>query len=152
MVKDVDAVCTFGQQSKMNRVSDLQMAAAITIPKISTIPKLLKSHNVSYKLGENAGTWYQRFNNFCLMIGIYLPPPNTMQKNSKMGKEWDSKALTFVFYSCFVKMERVLTHIISSPKFFPDSMQDELQLNPKPYNFLCLFMALHSNSVPHLSR
>jgi hypothetical protein len=128
LVKDVDMIYTFGQQSKSNRVADLQTAAGVTIPEISTIPKLLKSHNVSYKSGDNAATWYQRFNNFCLMIGIYLPPPNAMEKNSEMGKEWDSKALPYVFYSRFAKMEKVLTHIISSPKFFPDSMQDELQL------------------------
>jgi hypothetical protein len=77
-VKNVGMICTFGQQSKMNRVADLQTAAGVTIPDISTIPKLLKSHNVGYKVGDNAGTWYQRFNNFCLMIGIYLPPPNAM--------------------------------------------------------------------------
>lgn len=93
LVKDTDMVFTFGQQSKMNRVAELQTAAAVTIPEISTIPKLLKSHDVGYKVSDNAGTWYQRSNNFCLMIGIYLPPPNAMQKDSEMGKEWDSKAL-----------------------------------------------------------
>lgn len=30
-------------------------------------------------------------------------------------------------------------------------MMDDLQLNPKPYNFLRLFMAIHSHAVPDLS-
>jgi hypothetical protein len=152
LVKNPDSIFPFGQQTVHNRIMDLQMAAAVTIPDVSTLPKLLKSHNVGFKEGDNASTWYSRFNNFCLvMIGIYLPPPSAMEKNSEMGKEWDDKALPFVFYSRFSRMERVLSHILLSPDFFPKSMMDELQLNPKPYNFLRLFMALHSNSVPDLS-
>jgi hypothetical protein len=64
------------------------------------------------------------------MLGIYLPPPNAMEKNSEMGKEWDSQALPFVFYSRLNKMERLLSHILLSPDFFPKTMSDELQLNP----------------------
>mmetsp|Transcript_3560 Transcript_3560/g.6720 ORF Transcript_3560/g.6720 Transcript_3560/m.6720 type:complete len:615 (-) Transcript_3560:1923-3767(-) len=130
---------------------DLQTAAAVPIPDVSNLPKLLKAHNVGFKEGDNASTWYLRFNNFCLMLGIYLPPPSAMEKNSEMGKEWDDKAVPFVFYSRFSRMERVLSHILLSPDFFPKSMMDELLLNPKPYNFIRLFMALHSNSVPDLS-
>ena len=151
LVQDPDHVFPFGQQSVTSRINDLQTAALVTIPDVSTLPKLLKAHNVAYKDGDNAASWYLRFNNFCLMLGIYLPPPNAMEKNSEMGKEWDSKALPHVFYSRFNKMERVLSHILFSPEFFPKAMSDDLHLNPKPYNFLRLFMALHSNSVPDLS-
>jgi hypothetical protein len=151
LVKDPDKVLPFGQQSVASHLNDLQTAAAATVPDVSTLPKLLKSHNVAYADGDNASTWYLRFNNFCLMLGIYLPPPNAMEKNSEMGKEWDSKALPNVFYLRFTKMEHILSHILLSPGFFPKSMSDDLHLNPKPYNFLRLFMALHSNSVPDLS-
>jgi hypothetical protein len=74
-----------------------------------------------------------------------------MEKNSEMGKEWDSQCLPFVLYSRMQKMEKVLAHILTSPDFFPKDMSDELQLNPNPYNFLRLFMATHSHSVPDLS-
>lgn len=153
LVKDPNYFYPFGQQSIQGRISDLQAAAASTsLPEVSSLPKLLKSHNVGYKDGDNAATWCARFNNFYLMIaGIYLPPPNLMKKDSEMGKEWDSQHLLFVFYSRFAKMEKLLSHILFTPDFFPKSMLDELQLNPKPYNFLCLFMALHSHSVPDLS-
>jgi hypothetical protein len=116
------------------------------------LPKLLKFHNIGYKEKNNAATWYNRFNRFCLMIGIYLPPPNAMQKDSEMGSKWDSNALPFIFYSRLAKIDKVLSCILQSPDFFPKNMNDELQLNPKPYNFLRrLFMALRSNSVPELS-
>jgi hypothetical protein len=151
LVKLTDQIIPFGQQSVQGRIMDLQVAATANVPDVSTFPKLLKSHNVGYKEGDNAATWYARFNNFCLMLGIYLPPPNAMKKDSEMGVEWDSQALPFVFYSRFSKMEKVLSHILFAPEFFPKYMQDELQLNPKPYNFLRLFMAIHSNSVPDLS-
>lgn len=151
LVKDAMSVCPFGQQSTIQRIDDLQTAAATTIPEVTTLPKLLKSHNVGYKDGDNAATWYNCCNDFCLMIGIYLPPPNAMKKNSEMGTEWDSNALPFVFYSRSAKMEKVLSHILHAPDFFPKCMTDELQLNPKPYNFLRLFMALRSSSVPDLS-
>jgi hypothetical protein len=152
LVKDRNDIYPFGQQSIQARVSDLQAAAATSLPEVSSLPKILKSHNVGYKEGDNAAAWYGRFNNFCLMIGIYLPPPNSMQKNSEMGREWDSQSLPFVFYSRFAKMEKLLSHILFTPAvFFPKTMMDELQLNPKPYNFLRLFMALHSHSVPDLS-
>jgi hypothetical protein len=49
------------------------------------------------------------------------------------------------------KMEKVLAHILTSPDFFPKDMNDDLQLNPNPYNFLRLFMAAHSHCVPDLS-
>jgi hypothetical protein len=74
-----------------------------------------------------------------------------MEKNSEMGREWDSNCLPFVIYSRFNKMEKVLSHILNTPEFFPKSMYDDPQLNPKPYNFLWLFMSLHSSSVPDLS-
>jgi hypothetical protein len=151
LVKDPRHIYSFGQQSTSSRISDLQAAANVTIPDVAVLPKLLKSHNVSYKDGDNASTWYLRFNNFCLMIGIYLTPPSAMEKNSEMGKEWDSQSLPYVFYSRFNKMERVLSHILFSPDFFPKSMSDDLQLNPNPYNFLCLFMTLKSHAVPELS-
>jgi hypothetical protein len=73
-----------------------------------------------------------------------------MQKDSEMGKEWDSNSLPFIFYSRLAKMEKVLSHILLAPDFFPKSFHDELQLNPRPYNFLRLFMALRSSSVPEL--
>jgi hypothetical protein len=85
------------------------------------------------------------------MIGIYLSPPKAMEKNSIMGKEWDNRALPKVFYSRFEKMKKILSHILCSPDFFPKELQDDLQLNPHPYNFLRLFMALHSHAVPDLS-
>jgi hypothetical protein len=74
-----------------------------------------------------------------------------MEKNSEMGKEWDSQSIPHVFYSRFNKMERILSHILLAPGFFPKFMLDDLHLNPKPYNFLRLFMAVHSHSVPDLS-
>jgi hypothetical protein len=85
------------------------------------------------------------------MIGIYLSPPKAMEKNSIMGKEWDNRALPKVFYSRFEKMKKILSHILCSPDFFPKELQDDLQLNPHPYNFLRLFMALYSHAVPDLS-
>jgi hypothetical protein len=151
LVLDKSKIIPFGQQTVHERIMDLQTAAAANIPDVSTLPKLLKSHNVGFKTGDNAATWYSRFNDFCLMLGIYLPPPNSMKKNSEMGTEWDSKGLPYVFYSRFNKMEKVLSHILFTPDFFPQTMADELQLNPKPYNFIRLFMALHSHSVPDLS-
>jgi hypothetical protein len=151
LIRDEGNICPFGPQSRQQRISHIQTAAASTIPDVTTLPKLLKSHNVGFKDGNNAATWYNHFNDFCLMIGIYLPPPNAMKKDSKMGTEWDSKSLPFVFYSRIAKMEKVLSHILLSPDFFPKTMNNELQLNPKPYNFLRLFMALRSNSVPDLS-
>lgn len=151
LVKNPMDVCPFGQQSTDQRINDLQTAATTSIPEVTTLPKLLKSHNVGYKEGDNAATWYSRLNDFCLMIGIYLPPPNAMKKDSEMGREWDSNTLPFVFYSRIAKMEKVLTHILHAPDFFPKSLSDKLQLNPKPYNFLRLFMALRSSSVPDLS-
>lgn len=150
LVKNEDNICPFGQQSVQQRIADLQTATASTIPDVTSLPKLLKSHNVGYKEGDNAATWYNRFNDFCLMIGIYLPPPNAMQKDSEMGKEWDSNSLPYVFYLRLAKMEKVLSHILLAPDFFPKSFNDELQLNPRPYNFLRLFMALRSSSVPDL--
>jgi hypothetical protein len=151
LVRDVANICPFGQQSVQQRIADLQAAATSTIPDVTTLPKLLKSHNVGFKDGDNAASWYHRFNDFCLMIGIYLPPPNAMLKDSEMGKEWDSNSLPCVFHSRLAKMEKVLSHILLAPDFFPKSFNDELQLNPKPYNFLRLFMALRSSSVPDLS-
>jgi hypothetical protein len=151
LVRDPDKIIPFGQQTVQDRITELQTAAAANIPDVSTLPKLLKSHNVGYKTGDNAATWYLRFNDFCLMLGIYLPPPNSMKKDSEMGNEWDSQGLPYVFYARFGKMEKVLSHILFTPDFFPKSMSDELQLNPRPYNFLRLFMALHSHAVPDLS-
>lgn len=75
LVQDTDSIYPFGQQSIQQRIADLQAAAVATIPDVTTLPKLLKSHNVGFKEGDNAATWYSRFNDFCLMIGIYLPPP-----------------------------------------------------------------------------
>jgi hypothetical protein len=143
LVQDTDNICPFGQQSVQQRIADLQAAVIATIPDVTTLPKLLKSHNFGFKDRDNASTWYSRFNNFCLMIGIYLPPPNAMLKDSEMGKEWDSNALPCVFYSRLAYS--------SSPRLLSQEYSDELQLNPKPYNFLRLFMALRSNSVPDLS-
>jgi hypothetical protein len=150
-VLDPTSIVPFAQESVQNRIADLQSIAMTNIPDVSSIPKLLKSHNVSFKKDDNASTWYQRFHNFCAMIGIYLPPPKAMEKNSIMGKEWDSGNLPKVFYSRFPKMKKVLTHILFAPEFFPKDLQDDLQLNPHPYNFLRLFMALHSHAVPDLS-
>jgi hypothetical protein len=151
LVQDPSFIIPFSQESANARIADLQTIAMTNIPDVSSIPKLLKSHNVAFKKDENAMTWYQRFHNFCAMIGVYLTPPKAMEKNSIMGKEWDNKALPLVFYSRFEKMKKILSHILFSPDFFPKEMQDDLQLNPHPYNFLRLFMALHSHSVPDLS-
>jgi hypothetical protein len=74
-----------------------------------------------------------------------------MEKTSVMGKEWDNNALPNVFYSRLPKMKKILSHILLSPDFFPKDFQDDLQLNPDPYNFLRLFMALNSHAVPDLS-
>jgi hypothetical protein len=75
-----------------------------------------------------------------------------MEKNSiMMGREWDNDGLPKVFYSRCAKMKKVLSHILFSPDFFPKEFQDDLQLNPDPYNFLRLFMALNSHAVPDLS-
>jgi hypothetical protein len=55
------------------RVVELQPAMTATLPDVSTLPKLLKSHNVGYNNGDNTATCYLQFNDFCLMLGIYLP-------------------------------------------------------------------------------
>ena len=122
-----------------------------TIPDVSSIIKVLKSHNISFKSGDNASTWYLHLHNFCNIIGIYLTPLKAMEKNSEMGKEWDSLCLPNVLYEWLNKMEKILSHILTFLEFFPKDMNDELQLNPNLYNFLCLFMATHSHSVPELS-
>jgi hypothetical protein len=49
-----------------------------------------------------------------------------MEKDSKMGKEWDSKSLPFVFYFRFTKMEWISSHIFLTHDFFPKSMNDDL--------------------------
>jgi hypothetical protein len=68
-----------------------------------------------------------------------------------MGKEWDAGCLPHVLFARMHKMEKNLAHIVTSPDFFPADIQDDLQLNPNPYNFLRLFMAVYSHSVPDLS-
>jgi hypothetical protein len=150
-VLDPSSIVPFAQESVTGRVADLQSIEMTNIPDVSSIPKLLKSHNVSFKKDDNASTWYQRFHNFCAMNGIYLMPPKAMEKNSVMGREWDSGNLPKVFYLCFAKMKKVLTHILFAPDFFPKELQDDLQLNPHPYHFLRLFIASNSHAVPDLS-
>jgi hypothetical protein len=59
-----------------------------------------------------------------------------------MGKEWTSDCLPLAFHDKFVQSERIIGHILRSPKFLPDKYKDELMLSPKPYNFLRLFIAL----------
>jgi hypothetical protein len=118
-VKDRDCIYPFGQQSTAQRIDNLQTAAATTIPEVTTLPKLLKSHNVGYKDGDNAATWYSRFNDFCLMIGIYLPPLNAMKKDSEMGTEWDSNALPFVSLFSPCQDGKSPSHILRAPDFFP---------------------------------
>lgn len=151
LVQDNDLVIPFSQESKAARVIELQNLAMTYIPDVSSIIKLLKSHNVAFKSGDNASTWYVKFHNFTNIVGVYLVPPKAMEKNNIMGKEWNSRILPTVLYDRQAKMTKVLSHIITSPDFFPIDMQDELQLNPDPYNFLRLFMANHSHSVPELS-
>jgi hypothetical protein len=151
LIQDINFIIPFSQESVKTRIADLQTIAMTNIPDVSSIPKLLKSHNVAFKKDENASTWYLRFHNFCAMIGVYLSPPKAMEKTSVMGKEWDNQALPRVFYSRFEKMKKILFHILCAPDFFPKEFQDDLQLNPHPYNFLRLFMALHSHAVPDLS-
>jgi hypothetical protein len=151
LVKNPDTIVTFGMETKQMRVDQLQSLAYTSIPEVSSIIKLLKSHNVGYKRGDNASTWYMKLHNFCNIIGVYLTPPKAMEKHSEMGREWDAGCLPHVLYARINKMEKVLAHIITSPDFFPSDMQDDLQLNPNPYNFLRLFMAVHSHSVPDLS-
>jgi hypothetical protein len=152
LVQDTNCIVPFSQESIKSRLADLQSIAMTSIPDVSSIPKLLKSHNMAFKKDKNASTCYQRFHNFCAMIGIYLPPPKAMEKSSIMGKEWDNNALPKVFYSRFEQMKKVLSHILFSPGFFPKEFQDDLQLNPDPNNFLrLLFMALNSHAVPDLS-
>jgi hypothetical protein len=58
LVKDSNYIYPFGQQSIQGRISDLKAAAATSLPEVSALPKLLKSHNVGYKDGDNAATWY----------------------------------------------------------------------------------------------
>jgi hypothetical protein len=151
LIQDKSVIIPFSQESIDTRIADLQSIARTNIPDVSSIPKLLKSHNVPYKKDENTSTWYLRFNNFCAMIGIYLTPTKSMLKDSVMGKEWDNKGIPRVFYFRHSKMEKVLSHILFSPDFFPKDLQDDLQFNPNPYNFLRLFMALKSHAVPELS-
>jgi hypothetical protein len=64
LVKDPSNICPFRQESIQYRIADLQTAATVNIPDVSTLPKLLKSHNVGFKDGDNATTWYLHFNNF----------------------------------------------------------------------------------------
>jgi hypothetical protein len=98
LVKGNTQIVPFGQETVQSRVFYLQAGAAIVpLPDVSLIPKLLKSHNVAFKDGDNIMIWYQCFNNFCMMIGIYVPPPKAVEKNSKMGKEWDNMVLPHVF-------------------------------------------------------
>jgi hypothetical protein len=78
LVKDPDAIVPFGMETKPMRIDQLQSLAYTSIPEISSIVKLLKSHNVSYKKGDNASTWYQKLHNFCNIIGVYLTPPKAM--------------------------------------------------------------------------
>jgi hypothetical protein len=151
LVQNPQFIVPFAQESMITRINDLQSIATTTIPDVTSIPKLLRSHNVSFKKDDNATTWYLRFHNFCAMIGIYLTPTKAMTKTSEMGREWDNVALPKVLYSRFPKMEKVLTHILFAPDFFPKELQDDLQLNPQPYNFLRLFMATNSHAVPELS-
>ena len=93
LVQNNASIIPFSQESPSSRIADLHSIAMTNIPDVASIPKLLKSHNVSYKKDENASTWYLRFNNFCAMIGIYLTPTKAMLKDSFMGKEWDNKGL-----------------------------------------------------------
>ena len=151
LVTNLKSIIPFGNQSVHNRVIELQNAAMVKLPEVSSLPKMLKSHNVSFKENSNVSTWYYNFNKFCLTYGIYLSPPNAMDKLSEMGLEWDSGARPQVFYSRKDKMEKVLSQILLSHDFFPSVYHDELQLNPEPYNFIRMFMANHSNSVPNLS-
>jgi hypothetical protein len=95
--------------------------------------------------------WYNRFHDFTMMLGIYLCPPNAMDKTSEMGKEWTSDSLPLAFHDKHVQSERILGHILRSPKFIPTKYKDELMLNPNPYNFLRLFIALHACSASDLS-
>jgi hypothetical protein len=53
------------QQTIQQRIADLQTAAATAIPEVTTLPKLLKSHNVCYKEGDNAKAWYNRVKDVC---------------------------------------------------------------------------------------
>ena len=101
----------FAQESVITRINDLQSMAMTTIPEVTSIPKLLRSYNVSFKK-DDTSTWYLSFHNFCAIIGIYLTPTKAMTKNSEMGQEWDNNALPKVLYSQFPKMEKVLTHIL----------------------------------------
>lgn len=151
LIRDASKVIPFSQESKLVRVDQLQTSARLCLPNVTDIPKLLKSHNVALSDSEDVLSWYLRFNDFALMLGIYICPPNAMDKNSEMGKEWDSGSLPHAFYDKRVQSERILSHILRSPKFIPDKYKDELLLNPKPYNFLRLFIALHACSGSDLS-
>jgi hypothetical protein len=142
LVKHRMLIVAFIQESIQSGV-DLQSIVAMSEPDASFIPKLLKSHDIiAYKDGDNATTWFQRFNNFCMMISIYIPPPKVMEKNSQMGREWDNQMLPNVFYHQYSHMllEKVLTHMLFLPDFFLKSLQDNLQLNPKLYSFIRLFI------------
>mmetsp|Transcript_17203 Transcript_17203/g.32572 ORF Transcript_17203/g.32572 Transcript_17203/m.32572 type:complete len:491 (+) Transcript_17203:1535-3007(+) len=74
-----------------------------------------------------------------------------MDKDSEMGKEWDSNSLPTAFHDKFVQSERILSHILRSPKFILDKYKDELLLNPRPYYFLRLFVTIHTCSASSLS-
>lgn len=151
MVRDAESIVPFAQELVSARIDHLESNSAISLPKVTDLPKLIKSHNLALKDGDDILSWYARLNDFCMMLGIYICPPNSMDKNSEMGKEWDSKCLPFAFYDKFPQSERILSHILRSPGFLPDKYKDELLLNPKPYNFLRLFIALHACSGSDLS-
>jgi hypothetical protein len=151
LVRDASKVIPFSRESVAERVSNLETSAGIVLPKATDIPKLLKSHNVALNDDDDILVWYNRFHDFAMMLGIYLCPPNAMDKTSEMGKEWSSGCLPLAFHEKFVQSERILSYILRSPKFFPTKYKDELMLNPKPYNFLRLFIALHACPASDLS-
>jgi hypothetical protein len=150
-VTNMDRIVPFARESIAERVRNLETSASVSLPRATDVAKLLKSHNIALKDEEDIGAWYQRFGEFGSMLGLYICPPNAMDKDSEMGTEWDAGGLPLAFYDKRVQSERILSLILNSPKFIPDKYKDELLLNPNPYNFLRLFITLYTCSASSLS-
>ena len=129
-VRNSIGIVPFSRESVQDRIEHLEATAAITLPRATDIAKLLKSHNIAMTTDEDHLVWYQHFGEFASMIGIYICPPNAMEKDSEMGKEWDSNSLPLAFHEKLVQSERILSHILRSPKFILEKYKDDLLLNP----------------------
>jgi hypothetical protein len=99
-IYDDDACCLsdwikiipFSPETLPEMLANLEASAAAPLPKVTDIPKLLKHHNIA--MSKNDEPWYGHLNDFAMMLGIKICPPNAMDVYSEMGKEWDSKVST----------------------------------------------------------